>query len=201
MHPFTLQPPLESQTRISGDVTVHPTAVLAPGTLLQADANSYLVIGAGVCVGMGAVLHASGGTLHIDTGVNLGAGVLIIGQGQIGAQSCIGSASTLINPQLVAGQMVAPGSLLSADLVTEPATQPTTAAPAQVAPPAPEYTYAPATPMATATVETGFEETSIPKPPPGHVIGQVFLSQLRMTLFPYNQQLNPEKIDPLPPDD
>jgi hypothetical protein len=30
---------------------------------------------------------------------------------------------------------------------------------------------------------------TIPKPPPGHVIGEVFLSQLRMTLFPYRDGL------------
>ncbi|MFM5887454.1 MAG: transferase, partial [Dolichospermum sp.] len=63
-------------THIYGDVIIHPSAVLAPGIILQAATNSRIVIGAGVCLGMGSILQVSEGILEIEAGANLGAGFL-----------------------------------------------------------------------------------------------------------------------------
>jgi carbon dioxide concentrating mechanism protein CcmN len=109
-------PPLQaisnSHFHVSGDVTIDPNAVIAPGVILQADPNSQLVIASGVCIGMGAILHAYQGRLELGTGANLGAGVLVIGEGKIGANACIGSATTIFNSSVEGGQVVPPGSLL-----------------------------------------------------------------------------------------
>jgi carbon dioxide concentrating mechanism protein CcmN len=109
-------PPLQamhdSQVYISGDVTIDPSAAIAPGALLQASEGSSITIAAGVCIGMGAVLHACGGTLEIQTGASLGAGVLIVGAGIIGPNACIGAQSTLLNTSLEGNVLVPSGSVL-----------------------------------------------------------------------------------------
>jgi carbon dioxide concentrating mechanism protein CcmN len=107
-----LQPNHNPQTCVSGDVVIHSSAAIAPGVLLQADPDHRITIAAGVCIGMGTVLHASGGSLEVGEGANIGAGVLIIGKGGVGANACIGSASTLFNTTVAAMQVVPPGSLL-----------------------------------------------------------------------------------------
>ncbi|MBX9255204.1 transferase [Desmonostoc muscorum CCALA 125] len=99
-------------TYISGEVTVHPSAVLAPGVILQAAVNSNIVIGPGVCIGMGAILQVHEGTLEVEAGANLGAGFLMVGKGKIGANACIGSATTVFNCSVEPGQVVPPGSIL-----------------------------------------------------------------------------------------
>jgi carbon dioxide concentrating mechanism protein CcmN len=95
-----------------GDIAVHPSAAIAPGVLLQAEEGSQIVISASVCIGMGAVLHSYGGVLEIQEGVNLGAGVLIIGHGVIGAHACIGTSSTIFECSVASQQVLPPGSLL-----------------------------------------------------------------------------------------
>ncbi|MDH6066844.1 transferase [Chrysosporum ovalisporum APH033B] len=97
---------------ISGEVTVHPSAVLAPGVILQAAVNSKIIIGPGVCIGMGSIIQVSEGILEIEAGANLGAGFLMIGKGKIGANACIGSATTVFNCSVEAGAVIAPGSIL-----------------------------------------------------------------------------------------
>jgi carbon dioxide concentrating mechanism protein CcmN len=97
---------------ISGEVIVHPSAVIAPGTILQAAPNSKIIIGSGVCIGMGSILKVHEGTLEVESGANLGAGLLMIGQGKIGANACIGSATTIFNCSVAPGQVVPPGSIL-----------------------------------------------------------------------------------------
>ncbi len=97
---------------ISGEVSVHPSAVLAPGVILQAAANSKIVIGPGVCIGMGSILQVHEGTLEVEAGANLGAGFLMVGKGKIGANACIGSATTVFNCSVEPGQVVPPGSIL-----------------------------------------------------------------------------------------
>ncbi|GCL40748.1 transferase [Anabaena sp. FACHB-1250] len=99
-------------THIYGDVIIHPSAVLAPGIILQAATNSRIVIGAGVCLGMGSILQVSEGILEIEAGANLGAGFLMVGQGKIGANACIGAATTVFNYSVAPGQVIAPGSIL-----------------------------------------------------------------------------------------
>lgn len=102
----------DSHYYVSGNVTVHPGAAIAPGVLLQADPGSHLVLSAGVCVGSGAILHAHQGILEVEPGANVGSGVLLIGTGKVGSNACIGSMATLIDPLIEAEQMVAPGSLV-----------------------------------------------------------------------------------------
>jgi len=196
-----------------GEVTVDPSALVAPGVLLEAETGHHLVVGPGVCIGMGTILHAQGGDLHIGAGVNLGAGVLVIGQGVIGSQTCIGAASTLINPQIKAGQVLPANSLLIVELASpEPAAsvaEVPSEAPTPATPPEPHPVTVesrpplaqgppiqpPPPPVSTPSNATVLHEPTlinneIPKPPPGHVIGEVFLSQLRMTLFPHRDNLN-----------
>jgi carbon dioxide concentrating mechanism protein CcmN len=97
---------------ISGEVIIHPSAVLAPGVILQAATNSKIIIGSGVCIGMGTILQVYEGILEVEAGANLGAGFLMVGQGKIGTNACIGSATTVFNCSVDPGQVVPPGSIL-----------------------------------------------------------------------------------------
>jgi carbon dioxide concentrating mechanism protein CcmN len=109
-------PPLQaihdSPAQQLGEVTVHPSVAIAPGVLLQAEVGSRILIAASVCIGMGAVIHAYGGVLEIQEGVNLGAGVLILGSGVIGAHACVGTSSTVIESSISSQQILPPGSLV-----------------------------------------------------------------------------------------
>lgn len=97
---------------ISGEVIIHPSAVIAPGVILQAAPNSKIIIGSGVCIGMGSILQVHQGNLEVEAGASLGAGFLMIGQGKIGANACIGAATTIFNCSVEPGQVIAPGSVL-----------------------------------------------------------------------------------------
>lgn len=108
--PLRLNNNFDSYT--SGEVTIHPSAVLALGVILQAAANSKIIIGPGVCIGMGSILQVQEGTLEVQAGASLGAGFLMVGKGTIGANACIGSATTVFNCSVAAGQVVAPGSVV-----------------------------------------------------------------------------------------
>ncbi|BAZ26110.1 hexapeptide repeat-containing transferase [Kalymmatonema gypsitolerans NIES-4073] len=107
----SLRPSYDFDSYISGEVIIHPSAVLAPGVILQAAPNSKIIIGSGVCVGMGSILQVHEGTLEVEAGANLGAGLLMVGQGKIGANACIGAATTIFNCSVEAGQVVAAGSV------------------------------------------------------------------------------------------
>ncbi|MEH2192482.1 MAG: transferase [Nostoc sp.] len=123
---------------ISGEVTIHPSAVLAPGVILQAAVNGKIVIGPGVCIGMGAILQVHEGTLEVEAGANLGAGFLMVGKGKIGANACIGSATTVFNYSVEPGQVVAPGSILgdtSRQIAQTNQPEPSTNNPASTSPP------------------------------------------------------------------
>ncbi|MEA5512983.1 transferase [Nodularia sp. UHCC 0506] len=96
----------------SGEVIIHPSAALAPGVILQAAVNSKMIIGPGVCIGMGSILQVSEGTLEVEAGANLGAGFLMVGQGKIGANACVGSATTVFNCSIAPGTVIPPGSIL-----------------------------------------------------------------------------------------
>ena len=97
---------------ISGDVSIHQSAVIAPGVILQAAPNSKIIIAAGVCIGMGSILQAARGMIVVGAGANLGAGFLMVGAGTIGENACIGSASTVFNSSVAPAEIVAPGSIL-----------------------------------------------------------------------------------------
>lgn len=128
-----------SHIYISGDVVIHPSAAIAPGVLLQADPGCRLMLAAGVCVGQGAVLHACQGSLTIESGTTLGRGVLIVGQGQIGADVCIGAFTTVWNCSVAAGEILPPNSLIGetgpAPREPPPVPDPWTAEPAAFNPP------------------------------------------------------------------
>ncbi len=106
---LNFQPVNTDQYCMSGDVTIFPGAAIAPGVLLQADVGSRIVIRAGVCIGLGSVIHATHGTITINDGANLGAGVLLIGDVTIGARACLGSAVTVINSAVAARAILESG--------------------------------------------------------------------------------------------
>ena len=97
---------------VDGNVTIDPSAAIAPGVLLQAEENSRITIGAGVCIGAGTIVHAAGGNLDICMGVCLGRGVLIIGSGTIAPNACIGAGTTAIDPQIEEGAVIPTHSLI-----------------------------------------------------------------------------------------
>ncbi|MBD2462730.1 transferase [Oscillatoria sp. FACHB-1407] len=108
------QPQLMSELHFSirGDVTVHPSAAIAPGVLLQADPGARLMIAAGVSIGAGSILHAYEGDLTIEVNACLGSGVLLVGSGKIGANACIGSMTTILNGCVESGQVIPPETLM-----------------------------------------------------------------------------------------
>ncbi|MGF1574611.1 MAG: hypothetical protein ACFCU9_01505 [Cyanophyceae cyanobacterium] len=103
-----------SQARglVNGDVQIDPTAQIGPGVLLQADPGCQIRVGSGVCIGMGSVIHAHGGSLIIGQGVTLGVGVLVVGAGTIGANACVGSYSTVMDCYVEPQMIIPPGSLM-----------------------------------------------------------------------------------------
>ncbi len=109
-------PPLQSVVNsdifICGEVEIHPTASVASGVILQAAPESRIIINADVCVGMGVIINAYGGEINIQNGAILGAGVLIIGQCQIGSNACIGTTTTIFNASVESMQVITPGSII-----------------------------------------------------------------------------------------
>ena len=97
---------------LDGNVSIDPTAAIAPGVLLQAEADSRITIGAGVCIGAGTIVHASGGNIDIGVGVCIGRGVLIVGSGGIDRNACIGAGTTIFNPQIEDGDVIPTHSIL-----------------------------------------------------------------------------------------
>jgi carbon dioxide concentrating mechanism protein CcmN len=100
------------ETFYSGEVIIHASAVIAPGVIMQAAPNSKIIIGSGVCIGMGSILQVDTGTLEIESGANLGAGFLMVGAGKIGTNACIGSATTVFRSSVKPGEVVPAGSVI-----------------------------------------------------------------------------------------
>jgi len=109
---------------IGGDVIIDPSVAIAQGVLIQAEQNCRVSIGAGACIGMGAVIHAVGGDIVIGMGANLGAGVLVYGSLQIGNNACIGSATSLVNCSVPAGEIIVAGSLVCQNPASQPPSSP-----------------------------------------------------------------------------
>jgi carbon dioxide concentrating mechanism protein CcmN len=107
-----LQPVVNSDSYIHGDVIIHPLTAIASGVILQASPDSKIIVEENVCLGMGVIIHAYGGTVTIKKGAILGAGVLLMGKVTIGSNSCVGASSTLININVEAQGAIAPGTLL-----------------------------------------------------------------------------------------
>lgn len=181
-----LQPISTAHYLVSGEVMIHESAAIAPGVLIQADPPSRITIGAGVCIGIGSILHAQQGNVEIEPGANIGAEVLLVGRVKIGANACIGSATTVFNGTVEAGRVIPPGSLVgdlgrpveelqTTDTVIEG--EPATAANAP--PPAPPPEALGEEPPSNAGVQ---------------VFGQVYVNQLLVKMFPNSPrfQVNPE---------
>lgn len=96
-----------------GDVTVDDSAAIAPGVVLQALPGSRIVIGSRVCLAGGVCIQSKAGVLTISAGATLGANVLIVGRGNVGANACISPGSTLMDPQVEDNSLLAPNTLLS----------------------------------------------------------------------------------------
>ncbi|MEO1763538.1 MAG: transferase [Cyanobacteria bacterium J06629_18] len=114
------------ETFFSGEVIIHASAVIAPGVILQAAPNSKIIIGSGVCIGMGSILQVDKGILEIESGANLGAGFLMVGAGKVGKNACIGSATTIFRASVESGQVVPAGSIIgdNSRSFSEPAIEP-----------------------------------------------------------------------------
>jgi carbon dioxide concentrating mechanism protein CcmN len=102
----------ETRYYVSGEVQVEAGAGIAAGVLLRANPGCRIEIGRGVCIGMGSILHACGGSLVVEAGATLGMGVLVIGQGTIGKNACIGSETTLLNCSVLSQAVIPPRSLV-----------------------------------------------------------------------------------------
>ncbi|NJR50834.1 MAG: carbon dioxide concentrating mechanism protein [Leptolyngbyaceae cyanobacterium CSU_1_3] len=191
---------------VSGDVTIHEGAAIAPGVLIQAAPESRIVIGVGACIGLGSVIHAHGGTIEIGAGASIGAGVLLVGQVKIGAHACVGSSSTIMNGGVEAEGVVPPGSLmgdrsrpvegLAIDAAVKPPGTIPTHSPTEL--PTTDTQPSPETPkVADPWVEEALETSPNPEEPPtseqeagANVYGQVYVNNLLVKLFPNQRNLN-----------
>lgn len=179
-----LQPISNTHYYVNGDVTIHPGAAIAPGVLLQADPESKIIIGAGACIGMGAVLHAYQGVLEVGESANIGTGVLIVGKGKIGINACIGSMTTIFNSSVESGEVLPPGSLVG-DTSRQEAAQ--LSAVVEVIEPAKERVSEPASIDSTSSIATPEVESVVKANP---VYGEDSLNRLLSTLLPHRQALN-----------
>ncbi len=194
----SLQPVISADIYISGDVRIHESAIIGSGAILQADPGCRIIVSAGACIGMGAVIHAHQGNIEIRTGVNLGAGALVVGDCVIGDNACVGAVTTLFNTSIPASQLVSPGTFLGnagRPLRNQPPASPQERVVEEPVPPAveaaehsspePESPEPQPTPESSALVKPG-ENDALPKIP-----GQEQLDRLLGKLFPYNQSMNP----------
>ncbi|MGH2412682.1 MAG: carbon dioxide concentrating mechanism protein [Microcystaceae cyanobacterium] len=191
MHLPPVQSTSDSDIYMCGDVTIHPSAVVAAGTILQATPNSRIIIGAGACVGMGVILNAYQGVIEVAAGAILGAGVLMIGEGKIGDNACIGAATTILNTSVEAMTVVPAGSLMG-----DTSRQVATPSDSEIAPEAEQITgeaSVQAKAVSTPEVEvaaTSAEAESTSNEQKGSVIGRVYINQLLFTLFPEGRSFN-----------
>ena len=209
MYLSPLQLSSNSQILMSGDVVVNEGAAIAPGVIMQAEPGSRISIAAGACIGLGVILHAREGTLSIEAGVILGAGVLVVGAGKIGANACIGAGTTLIDPCIDKMQIMPAGSLIG-DTSRQASAEATAAEATAAAPTSPETPEATTPPVdrpieppspAQTPPQTGPEtaaeppESTAAEPPqPGEtptiLYGQAHIHRLLGTLFPHRQAFN-----------
>lgn len=193
---------------VSGDVTIHESAVVAPGAILQAGPQSRIIVEEGACVGMGVILNAYQGDIEIKSGAILGAGVLIIGHGEIGHNACIGSTTTILNTSVEPMTVIPAGSLigdrtrqtiLTAELIEEN-DQPSLEMLNGSEPPETEAFPDPFLEEAEVSVEnqpsTAKTETTLVTE--GPVVGQVYINQLLFTLFPERRNQHNSKQNQTP---
>lgn len=186
------------QTYMCGDVTIHPSAIIAPDVLLQAELDSRIVIGAGVCIGKGTILHSYQGTVEVGDSANIGTGVLFVGSGKIGAKACVGSSTTILNADVQPHQVVPAGSLLgdrgrsiSGDdfrYSSPPGSSLRSASPEHGS----ESPSTPLTPQTASTQPASAPSTTTEQAPAspatGQVYGRAYVQQLLVKLMPHRQQ-------------
>ena len=211
------QPTQNKDIRISGDVEVHPTASLAQGVILQAAPNCKIVISADACIGMGAIINAAQGSVEIGSGAILGAGVLIIGASKIGSNCCIGTSSTIIQANVAPMAVIEPGSILgdgSRKVELAKDTQPENKSNlnGKNASQTPNNfargegfanknnraadnkinnktvpNKGTSSPPTVTQVDTQVDNSLSPSPQKKPVVGQVYINELLVTLFPHNK--------------
>ncbi len=214
MHLLTLPLSSNSHVYVEGDVSIDPSAAIAPGVILRAAPGSKIIIGTGVCIGLGSVLHAHEGTLEVEAGAKLGAGVLLVGKGKIGANACIGAVTTIWNASIEPWQV-----LPAASVVGDQGRQLAAVPVASTSPPSPQEVDTSdstlsepkkealngqvASNQAVASTSTTDEVSqtesavkSANSEADTSVSGQGSLERILKTLFPYdNQSLNPSSED------
>lgn len=201
---FPLQPATQAEVYILGDVQIDPSAAIAPGVILQAAPDCQITIAAGACLGMGTIICASYGDVAVEAGVILGAGVLILGQATVGANSCIGAATTIYNTTVEPMQFVQAGTVLgdtsrevkfieqveeegtaTTAIPPEPQTQSQTQTPSE--PPPPETpAVTPDSPESTQNGQTPAQPLA-QKPQPSQVYGREQVNQMLLSLFPHRR--------------
>ena len=160
---------------------------------------------------MGAIINACQGSIEIEAGAILGSGVLIIGESKIGNNCCIGTSTTIFQENVASMTVVEPGSIIGdlsrqAPSQDEPESNNTanqTKAKSsnnfQNNNPFSDNQYATSksepilnrnsnqsqNSASIPHVETSFE--SSPQKPKVPVVGQVYINELLVTLFPYNK--------------
>jgi carbon dioxide concentrating mechanism protein CcmN len=200
-----VQPISRSEFYVNGDVTIDESAIVAPGVILRAAPNSQIIIGAGACLGMGTILTAYQGVIAIGAGAILGTGVLIVGQGEIGENACIGSTTTIFNASVAAMSIVPSGSLIgdtSRQITIEVSATPSEPQPvvSQVSP-VPSVEEAVAETVASpwdseemvaeaSPPETREQASTTNRPNQASVVGKVYINQLLVTLFPERHRFN-----------
>jgi carbon dioxide concentrating mechanism protein CcmN len=208
-----VQPISRSEFYVNGDVTIDESAIVAAGVILRAAPNSQIIIGAGACLGMGTILTAYQGVIAIGAGAILGTGVLIVGQGEIGENACIGSTTTIFNASVAAMSIVPSGSLIgdtSRQITIEVSA--TRSEPERPPLPEPEPVVSQVSPvpsveeMVAETVaspwdseemvaedspaETREQASTTNRPNQASVVGKVYINQLLVTLFPERHRFN-----------
>jgi len=180
-----LRPISTSHFYTSGDVMIQDGVAIAPGVLIQAEPDSRIIIRTGACIGIGSILHAYQGTLEIGEGANIGAEVLLVGQVIIGANACIGSATTILNSSINGGQVVPPGSLVGDTSRQAAELQATDTV---IYPRAEEAQANPSSSAVASVQPTVVEEPSKPTESSGvNVYGQVYVNQLLVKMFPHSR--------------
>lgn len=193
-------PPNNFDTYISGDVTIDPSAAIAPGVLLQASPNSQIIIGAGVCIGMGSILHAYEGTLEIEAGANLGAGVLVLGNSRIGANACIGSTVTILSASIEPQHVVLAGSLIGGSGRQVVAAKATATASVDTINQTPPVETNGDAPVQQPSPDSSDSTPAANEQPP-KVYGQAQLNRMLSTMFPHRQALSRPLQDGQSPSD
>ncbi|MFN7569568.1 MAG: carbon dioxide concentrating mechanism protein [Microcystis sp.] len=208
-----VQPISRSEFYVNGDVTIHESAIVAPGVILRAAPNSQIIIGAGACLGMGTILTAYQGVIAIGAGAILGTGVLVVGRGEIGENACIGSTTTIFNASVAAMSLVPSGSLIgdtSRQITIEVSATPSEPERPPLPEPQPVVSQVSPVPSVEEAVaetvaspwdseemvaeasppETREQASTTNRPNQASVVGKVYINQLLVTLFPERHRFN-----------